>query len=218
MHADKATCEIQFGHVERPTHRNTSWDLARFEVPAQKWVDVGEVGYGVAVLNDCKYGHGFVGSTVSLNLLRSPNDPDPQADRGQHEFVYALLPHPGHFSEAGVIQQAYELNVPLLAWPAKSHAGSLPARGALFQLDADHVIVEAVKACRDEPAVIVRLYEAHRRRGPVVLRSFWPIRRAQLVDLLERPIENLTVSTDAVPLEFKPFEIKTIKLWLKPRP
>ena len=214
VHADKATCQIQFGHVERPTHRNTSWDVARFEVPAQKWVDVGETGYGVALLNDCKYGHGFAGSTVSLNLLRSTNNPDPQADRGQHQFTYALLPHSGHLTEAGVIQQADQLNVPLMVWQAAKSAGPLPPAGSFFQLDADHVVVEAIKRGEDGQAVVIRMYEAHRRRGTVTLRSLWPVRKAQLVDLLERPIERLDVHENCVELSFQPFEIKTVKLYL----
>lgn len=211
---EKATCEIQYGHVERPTHRNTTWDVARFEVPAQKWVDLAETDYGVALLNDCKYGHGFAGSTMSLNLLRSPGDPDPRADRGEHEFTYSLLPHSGHFTEAGVIRHAYELNVPAGVWPVAKRSGELPARGALLQLDVDHVVIEAVKACRDEKAVIVRMYEAHRRRGTAALQSCWRVRQAQLVDLMERPIAKLPVSGRGVELDFRPFEIKTVKLWL----
>jgi len=211
---DKATCEIQYGHVERPTHRNTTWDVARFEVPAQKWVDLAETDYGVALLNDCKYGHGFAGSTMSLNLLRSPGDPDPRADRGEQEFTYSLLPHPGHFTDAGVIRHAYELNVPAGAWPVARRSGDLPAHGGFLQLDADHVIIEAVKTCQDGQAVVVRMYEAHRRRGTVMLRSCWRIRRAQVVDLLERPIAKLSVSGRGVKLDFRPFEIKTVKLWL----
>ncbi|MFQ6049280.1 MAG: glycoside hydrolase family 38 C-terminal domain-containing protein, partial [Phycisphaerae bacterium] len=214
VRAERATCEIQFGHVDRPTHRNTAWDLARFEVPAQRWVDLSETGYGVALLNDCKYGHGFVGSTMSLNLLRSPSDPDPQADRGEHEFTYALLPHVGGLAEAGVIQAGYELNVPVRAWPTNRHEGPLPGRAALWSVQGQHVVIETVKKCQDDQAVVLRLYEAQRRRGVVRLRSFWPIRRAQVVDLLERPIERLAVDEQGVRLEFRPFEIKTIKLWL----
>src|SRR6266849_1984615 len=109
----RATYEIQFGHVERSTHTNTSWDQARFEVCAHRWADLGEPGYGVALLNDCKYGYDIQGSVMRLSLLRAPTHPDTAADRGKHRFTYALMPHPGDFREAGVIAAAEDLNNPL---------------------------------------------------------------------------------------------------------
>jgi len=115
VNAARATCEIQFGAVERPTHRNTSWDLARFEVCAQRWVDISESGYGVALLNDSKYGHSLHGSTLGLSLLKGAIFPDPNADRGHHRFTYALLPHAGDWREGQVVRRAYELNAPLFA-------------------------------------------------------------------------------------------------------
>jgi len=113
VHADRAKCEIQFGHIDRPTHGNTSWDWAQDEVCAQKWIDLSEPGYGVALLNDCKYGHRIKDGILDLNLLRSPSYPDPAADEGEHEFTYSLLPHSGDHVSGHVVQAAYELNVPL---------------------------------------------------------------------------------------------------------
>ncbi|HEY3587599.1 MAG TPA: glycoside hydrolase family 38 C-terminal domain-containing protein, partial [Myxococcaceae bacterium] len=113
VRSSRATYEIQFGHVERTTHSNTSWDQAKFEVCGHRWVDLGEAGYGVALLNDCKYGHDIRGSVMRLSLLRAPTHPDPTADRGRHRFTYALMPHPGDFREAGVIAAAEDLNAPL---------------------------------------------------------------------------------------------------------
>ena len=126
IYAQKATYEIQFGHLERATHANTSWDMGKFEVCAQKWASLSETGYGVALLNDCKYGHDIQGNIMRLSLLRAPTSPDPLADRGRHEFVYALLPHTGDLRS--VIEQAYALNVPLLARNLKPSAGSLQRR------------------------------------------------------------------------------------------
>src|SRR3989442_838928 len=106
VRSPRATYEIQFGHVERSTHTNTSWDQARFEVCAHRWADLGEAGYGVALLNDCKYGYDILGSVMRLSLLRAPTHPDPAADLGKHRFTYALMPHPGGFREAAGIRRA----------------------------------------------------------------------------------------------------------------
>ena len=113
--APAATYEIQYGNVQRPTHRNTSWDWARFETCAQKWADLSEGGYGVSLLNDCKYGHDIHGNVMRLSLLRSPTYPDPEADQGEHRFTYSLLPHAGGW-EAGTVAEAYALNDPLVVW------------------------------------------------------------------------------------------------------
>ena len=134
IHASQAAYEIQFGHVLRPTHRNTSWDEARFEVCAQKWSDLSEDGYGAALLNDCKYGSSAEGSEMRLSLLKSATYPDPEADQGRHVFTYSLLPHCGGLREGGVVQEAYGLNQPLLAAPA-SGGGALPEVFSLVRCD-----------------------------------------------------------------------------------
>ena len=123
MRSLRATYEIQYGHVERPTHANTSWDVARFEVCAHKWADLSEPGYGVALLNDCKYGYDIAGNVIRLSLLRAPTWPDPVADRGHHHFTYRLLPHAGDLRDAGVIDAGYDLNVPLRTVATPPHAG-----------------------------------------------------------------------------------------------
>ncbi len=119
----RATYEIQYGHVERPTHANTSWDAARFEVCAHRWADLSEPGYGVALLNDCKYGYDISHGVIRLSLLRSSTWPDPVADRGHHHFTYRLLPHRGDLREAGVVDAGYDLNVPLRAVTTTPTAG-----------------------------------------------------------------------------------------------
>src|SRR5690349_2572835 len=106
IRSSRATYEIQHGHLERPTVWNTSWDLARFEVCAQRWADLSETGYGVALLNDAKYGYDIHGNVMRLSLLRAPGWPDPEADRGVHRFAYALLPHVGDLRDAGVVAEA----------------------------------------------------------------------------------------------------------------
>ncbi|MCC6728064.1 MAG: alpha-mannosidase [Chthonomonadales bacterium] len=215
IHSARATYEIQYGSVERPTHRNTSWDLARFEVAAQKWVDLSEGDYGVALLNDCKYGHDVVGNTLRVTLLRAPKAPDPEADMGLHRFVYALLPHYGDHRRGGVVDHAYRLNAPprALSLPG-GRPGPLQPEMIFFRTDREGVIIEAIKRAEDEDAIIVRLYEAHNTRGDLRLHTSLPVRSAHLCDMLERDQEALPVSEGWVSLRVRPFEIHTVKLRL----
>jgi alpha-mannosidase len=212
VRAANATYEIQFGHVQRPTHFNTSWDLARFEVCAHKWADLSEPGFGVAVLNDSKYGYAAHGHVVRLSLLRSPAYPDAHADEGEHHFRYALLPHAGAFQEAGVIEEAYRFNAPLLLMPVR---GEL-AEKSFFAVDRPSVIIDTVKIAEDSDALIVRLYEAHGGRGPVRLTSPLPVQAVSRCNLLEEDEAQLTWA-DGVTFEMTPFQIMTLKLLLQSR-
>jgi alpha-mannosidase len=205
----RATYEIQFGHVERTTHTNTSWDRARFEVCAHRWADLGEAGYGVALLNDCKYGYDILGSVMRLSLLRAPTHPDPTADRGRHRFIYALMPHPGDFREAGVIAAAEDLNAPLRVVSSGLGPGT---RRSLIEVDTPQVVVEAIKRAEDSDAIVVRLYEAWGGRCRARVRTSLPTGRAALCDLLEREREEVPVHGGELDLEFAPFKILTLKL------
>ncbi|HLK61688.1 MAG TPA: alpha-mannosidase [Chthonomonadaceae bacterium] len=212
INSPRATYEIQYGHVERPTHFNTSWDLARFEVCAQKWADLSEGDYGVALLNDCKYGHDTQGNTLCLTLLRSPKAPDPNADMGTHLFTYALLPHGGDFREGEVVDHAYALNAPPRACALTGNkSGTLPIERSFFSVDNAAVFIEAVKRAEKEEAIIVRLYEAHNTRGTVMLTAVLPVKRAWLTDLMETNIVELALSDGEVTLPIHPFEIVTVK-------
>ncbi len=209
VRASRATYEIQFGHVERTTHNNTSWDRAQFEVCAQRWADLGEAGYGVALLNDCKYGYDIRGSVMRLSLLRAPTHPDPAADQGRHRFTYAVMPHPGDFRDAGVIAAAEDLNHPLRT----IRGGLAPGvRRSLIQVDTPEAVVEAIKRAEDSDAVIVRLYEAWGGRCRVRLSASIPASRAYLCDLLEREREEIPVRAGNLELELTPFKILTLKL------
>src|SRR5207249_8481778 len=125
--------------------------------------------YGVALLNDCKYGHDIHGNVMRLSLLRAPTSPDPNADRGNHRFVYSLLPHPGDFRDAGVIEAAYDLNVPVRAVPVPAGPGRAPTDLSLLSVDRAGVVIEAVKRADREDALVVRMYESRGGRGSVVL-------------------------------------------------
>ncbi len=209
----RATYEIQYGHVERPTHSNTSWDAARFEVCAQKWADLSEPGYGVALLNDCKYGYDIAGNVIRLSLLRAPTWPDPVADRGTHRFTYRLLPHSGDLRSAGIIDAGYDLNVPLRIVDASPHPGPRQCEGSILSVDAPNVVIEVAKRADDgSGALVVRMYEAWGRRGPVTLRVPWTIRRASLADLLERETDEVPAEASQVTLDLCPFQIATVRL------
>lgn len=217
IRADHASCDIQFGYLRRPTHRNTMWDYAKDEICAHQYADLSEPDYGAALLNDCKYGHRAEGGELDLNLLRSPSYPDPEADRAEHEFLYSLYPHPGDHVQAQVCRRGYELNVPLrLVDPASAAAGSAAAgwrEGASFlELDHPHVMAEAVKRAEDGDELVVRLYETAGTRLRTKLRPGFPVSAARLADLLERDEEPLDLGGGAVELEFGPFEVKTLKL------
>ncbi|HEY3377020.1 MAG TPA: alpha-mannosidase, partial [Armatimonadota bacterium] len=211
IHSLRATFEIQYGHVERPTHKNTSWDVARFEVPAHKWADLSESDYGVALLNNGKYGYDVQGNVLRLTLLRAPKNPDPQADMGQHHFTYSLLPHRGELTNSGVPMAGYDLNVPLLVQPLPVQEGVLALAHSYFRLDKHNLLIESVKRAEDGDGIIVRLYEAFRRRGTTRLLTNGLCSRATRTDLLERDQEELVVRGGSVLLSFRPFEIITLR-------
>jgi alpha-mannosidase len=228
IHADEATFDIQYGHIRRTTHRNTTWDLARDEVAAHKWADLSQGDYGVALLNDSKYGHKVKGNVLDLNLLRSVPYPGPRlvqdadvapgephhayTDQADHVFTYALYPHEGNHVEGGVIRAGYELNVPLRVMPVEGAGGDGPTSASFLEVDAPNVIVEAVKKAEDGDDIIVRLYEAEHKQAHARLRFGFPIRAASEVNLMEEEPTPLRVRANGVTLDFRPFEIKTVRV------
>ncbi|KKC46846.1 alpha-mannosidase [Paenibacillus sp. D9] len=142
IRCDSVSCDIQFGYLKRPTHRNTMWDYAKDEICAHHYADLSEPDYGVALLNDCKYGHRAEGGELDLNLLRSPSYPDPEADRAEHEFTYSLYPHAGDHVQAGIYRRGYELNVPLRTVAAASPSVRSSGDGA-----EPTAVQAAVSAC-----------------------------------------------------------------------
>ena len=211
INADKATYEIQFGTLERPTHFNTSWERAKFEVCAQKYADLSEGDYGVAILNDCKYGHDIHEGVIMLSLLKSPTDPWPDADQGRHEFTYALMPHTGSFAASSVQKEAYYLNYPMRAVRARGDASTIPESYSLVSLDRENVICETVKEAYDSDDTILRLYESKNAKCEVKVTFGFPVSRCALTDLLEREIATLEVKDNAVTLPIGAFEILTLK-------
>jgi alpha-mannosidase len=204
-----ATYEIQWGNVERPTHQNTSWDWARFETCAQKWVDLSEGDYGVSLLNDCKYGHDIKDNVIRLSLLRGPIIPDPEADQGEHHFVYSLLPHAGHWNET-TIAAAYALNNPLLVVEGNGQKGQ--STGSFIAVDQPNVVIETVKQAEDGNGVIVRLYESRRKRGEIVLTTNFALDKVWQTNLLEENETALTPEGNRVRFLIKPYQIVTLRL------
>jgi alpha-mannosidase len=216
----QATYEIQWGNVQRPTHRNTSWDWARFETCAQKWVDLSEGDYGVSLLNDCKYGHDIRDNVMRISLLRSPTMPDPLADQGEHRFVYSLLPHAGAWGTP-TIAAAYGLNDPLIVAERRRSEGeerqadnASPTSNlqSLVSVDRPNVVVETVKQAEDGRGIIVRLYESQRQRGPLTLTAGFELAEAWRTNLLEENQAALAPGQRSVGLHVKPYEIVTLRL------
>ncbi len=208
---NSATYDVQYGNVTRATHKNTSWDVARFESCHHKWMDVSEAGYGVAVLNDCKYGCSIDEHSMALTLLKSSTHPNPEADQCEHVFTYSLMPHMGDWRVGGVVRQAYGLNMPMTTCAAGG-AGDLRATADEFAVDAPGVLVEAVKRQLDGVNTIVRMYECYGARTQATLRLGVPAKRAYLTDLMENVEREVPVVDGSVTLEFKPYEILTVML------
>ncbi|WP_103063004.1 alpha-mannosidase [Actinomyces qiguomingii] len=224
--ADASTAQMQFGHVSRPTHQNTSWDAARYEVCAHRWIHVGEPGYGVAVLNDSTYGHdvtrdvdasGHPTTTVRLSLLRAPLFPDPEADQGRHRLRVAL--RPGATIDDAV-REGYAFNLPeRMVTGARELAPLVSVEGA-------GVVVEAVKLAEDRSGdVVVRLYESLGARTRGTLTTGFAAASVEATDLLERASEDArlrTVPAEGIGgeqtgaltavFELRPFQILTLRI------
>ena len=210
VRSHEATFETMYGVVKRPTHRNTSWDEARFEVCAHRFADLSEPGYGVALLNDGKYGHSARDNVLGISLLRGPLYPDPLADEGEHSFTYSLFPHPGDWTGAGVTGEALAINSPLVA----SLGGTEPAEYGLLETEGLELALGSLKVAEDGRAMVLRLYEPHGARGECTLRFAHRTERVERTTLLEDPGEPLEVREDAVRFAVRPFEVVTLRVEL----
>lgn len=204
--ADTARQEVQFGYIKRPTTRNTSEEKAKFEVSNHKYTDLSETRYGAAVLNDCKYGISVEDSKIHLSLHKGGNRPDYRGDKGQHFCSYAFLPHKGGFSTENVIRPAYAFNYKPVILPACVEQDSL------LSIEADHIIAETIKPAEcGEKAYVIRLYEAEGAAGNTKVSIPGPVKSVELTNMLEEKECELAQSGE-VELNFRPFEIKTLKV------
>ena len=220
INSSQVRCEVQYGHLWRNTHRNLMQDRAQFEICAHKWISLEEAGRGIALLNDCKYGHDVEGNRMRLSLLRSPCAPDPDADRGIHTFTYSILPFKSHFNDSPVIRSAYELNSPAdavfgcPASPESPPGKSVCPTHSLCTVDGNAVIIECIKIPENntEGGLILRLYESLGGKCRTTLRFSRAIHCAAETDMLEDNPRLLPVQGKNINLEFRPFEIKTIRV------
>ncbi|KAF0408010.1 glycoside hydrolase family 38 protein [Gigaspora margarita] len=217
IYSDFATYETQFGFIQRPTHYNTSWDTAKFEVCGHKFADLSEYGYGVALLNDCKYGYATHGNVMRLSLLRSPKAPDKYCDIGVHEFKYALLPHTGTFLESNVVREAYQFNVPLIVRATSKEIALSHGPKSYFTVEgAPNVILDTVKRAEDSDEIVLRLYEAFGGHATAKLQSSFSFERLYETNILEdKQIKIDYHSTEGAIIKFKPFQFITLKATLR---
>jgi alpha-mannosidase len=206
VRAPRATYEMQFGVVERPTHYSTRRDLAQYEVPGHRFADLSEHGFGVALLSAATYGWSVHGEDMRMTLLRSPRWPDPEADIGHHDLSFAICPHRGSWQAAGVTAEALRFNAPLLLGEGAGEMSSW------FSTDTPGLFIDAVKRAEDGDDLIVRLYEAHGGRGAGRLRVGLPFTDAWFTNLLEERVDEADVDGDEVVIPFRPFEIVTLAL------
>ena len=215
INSNEATYEIQYGNVKRPTHRNTSWDEARFEVCGHKWVDLSEGNYGVSLMNNSKYGHDILDGVMRLTLLKSGILPNTTSDQEVHNFIYSIYPHTGDYKDAGTVKMAYNLNVPLYSKVEEAHEGSLESKSSLVKVDKDNVIIEVIKKAEDSDELVIRMYECHNMRTNVTLEMISEIESVKECNLMETDISELSKDGNKVSFEMKPFEILTLKVKLK---
>ena len=208
INTDAVDAEIQFGHVRRASHRNTSWDKARFECSMQRWVSVSEADFGVALLNDCKYGYDAKSTELRLTILRSPTYPWPQADQGEHHLRYAIFIYDG---DKSVLHEAAEdFNLPLRLLHGEG-TGSLLS-SSLLSVETPGITLEAIKRSEDGESTTVRLWETTGARRIASITLDPAIRSVKIVDLLEVEGNAVELEGDRITIAFKPFEIITLKM------
>ncbi len=213
INTNKATYEIQYGNIERPTHKNTSWDTARFEVCAHKYADLSEGAYGVALMSDCKYGYDIHDGLMQLSLLKTPTWPNENADFGEDiRFTYSLCPHAGTFAESNVPALAYDLNNPMFAVKATGVNSIFPEAFSMVKTDAENLLCEVIKEAEDSSATILRFYESKNIRTTAEITLGFQADRCYLCDLMENELEELPIVKGKITLPVRGFEIITLKV------
>jgi alpha-mannosidase len=214
----KATYEIPYGSIERPTTRNNSWEKAKFEVPAMRWADLGDAAQGVSILNQSKYGYDAVGNLLRLTLLRSPTWPDPDADRGEQKFVYAIYPHAGRWQDAETVRRGYELNDRMTGEQVFAHTGQLPPAKSFASVENPNVTLTAMKKMEEGNGLVFRMYEWAGKASEVKLHIPAGASYAVESNLMEKPEgSHLNVSGNVVTVPIQPFEILTMEVGYEPR-
>ncbi len=208
VYAENAVNEMQFGYVERPTHRSRLYDKERFEVCNHRYSALRDGSHGAAVLNDCKYGISVNGNSMELTLLRSGACPDFRTDNRVHNFTYAFTAWEGDFVSSDVVKEAYALNIK----PTVIAGGALDA--SYLGVDNDNIIIDTVKCAEDGSGdIIVRLYESKKAATSAKLRvNLFDGAKAYECDMLENTKAALAVTGNDIALDFRAFEIKTVRI------
>jgi alpha-mannosidase len=212
VRSDQASYEIPFALIKRTTRFETLWEKARFEVAALRWVDLADKAAGISLLNNCKYGHDIHANVMRISLLRAPTWPDPMADRGKHTFTYSIYTHGGGIEAGDTVKRAQELNIPLQAVITGKHPGELPPHYSFFNLKSGAVILETIKKAEDDNGIILRLYEPLGNEGEAEILFCKEPKRIYETDLMEHTLKEYQKTGKTLPLRFKKFEIKTLKL------
>jgi alpha-mannosidase len=212
VQTDSATYEIQYGHVRRPTHENTSWDKAKFEVYGHKWADLSEGGYGVAILNDCKYGYDIHDSLMQISLFKTPTSPNEIADQGEIVFTYSLCPHAGTLADSNIPALAYDLNNPMFAIEATGVNSVLPEEFSMVTSSAENLLCEVIKEAEDSDATILRFYESKNMKTTAEITLGMQAEHCYLCDLMENELEELPIVKGKVTVNAHGFEILTLKV------
>jgi alpha-mannosidase len=208
-----ATYEIPFGSIERPTTRSNSWESARFEVPGQRWADLGDGTHGFSLINESKFGYDGVGNMLRLSLLRSPVSPDPDADRGHHHFSYALYPHGGNWKQALTVRHGYEFNYKLKAIQVEAHSGTMAAIQSFLTVLPENVVLTAMKKAEDNHALIFHMYEWAGKEANVTLAVPAGATGAVETNLMEQEVgSSLTLTRNSVTVPIHPYEILTVRV------
>ncbi|MDG2404241.1 MAG: glycoside hydrolase family 38 C-terminal domain-containing protein, partial [Paracoccaceae bacterium] len=217
LNVSETRAEIQFGHVKRPSHKNTSWDQARFETSMHRWVDMSEPDFGAALLTDCKYGYDAIEQNLRLTLLKGPNMPDPNADLGVHRFRYALLLHQGEQDLSQVVRAGERFNNPIMVHGSIENGATeqreLEKDFSFASADNANLTLETVKLSEKGNDAILRIFEHANRRSTGRLQFGLPVEDVTETDLMERTSgPSYKIKNNAVELIFRPFEIKTLKV------
>lgn len=208
----EVTCDIQFGSIKRPTHENTSWDAAKFEICAHKYADLSDNGSGLAILNDCKYGYSADGSTLKLTLLKCATYPNPEADKHYHTFTYSIYPHVGNLADSDTIKQAYLLNSPFSVVAPTGNESTLADCYGFIESTNKDVIIETVKKAEKDDDIVVRLYESANRESQTTVKFGFNVENVYITDMLENEISELSINDNSVTLSAGNFEIITLKI------
>ncbi len=213
INATKATYEIQYGNVERETTNNHSWDTAKFETCAHKWVDLSENGVGFSMLNDCKYGHSVKDGEMGLTLIKAGQYPYENADIETHEFIYSIYPHANRWQEADTVRMAYNLNVPMIVkQKVDEKEAILNSVYSMVTVDKENCFIEAIKRAEDRSGDVIRIYENKNQTTKVKMKLSEEYREVYECDLLENIIRPIDVNDHEIEFRMKGFEIKTFKL------